>query len=131
MVIFHLKFISNSIFFKMPSVRVHFSPGFPLGGRFPAEQNTHVVLCVNKIPPEQKKRFLRCSAYFEYHQSKNQTVCSPGNSPLCGNPNTAEQFSLEHPPSNSSRTLQEQPLLSSCGLLPPHWSKLLCGKSSS
>jgi hypothetical protein len=38
----------------MSSVRVHFIPGFPLGGRFPAKQNTHVVLCVNRIPPEQK-----------------------------------------------------------------------------
>jgi hypothetical protein len=25
-------------FFKMASVRVHFGPGFPLGGGFPAEQ---------------------------------------------------------------------------------------------
>jgi hypothetical protein len=38
----------------MASVRVHFSPGFPLGRGFPAEQNIHVVLCVNRIPPEQK-----------------------------------------------------------------------------
>jgi hypothetical protein len=30
-----------------------------------------------------------CSAYFEYRQSKNLTVCSPGNSLLCGVPNTA------------------------------------------
>jgi hypothetical protein len=36
-------------------VRVHFSPGFPLGAGFPAEQNPHVVLCMNRIPPEQKK----------------------------------------------------------------------------
>jgi hypothetical protein len=35
--IFDLKFIFKSNFFKMASVRVHFSPGFPLGG-FPAEQ---------------------------------------------------------------------------------------------
>jgi hypothetical protein len=28
----------NWIFFKMVSVRVHFRPGFPLGGGFPAEQ---------------------------------------------------------------------------------------------
>jgi hypothetical protein len=37
-VIFNLKFILNSNYFKMASVRVHFSPGFPLGGGFPAEQ---------------------------------------------------------------------------------------------
>jgi hypothetical protein len=73
----------------MASVRVHFSPGFPLGGAFPAEQNTHVVLCLNRIPPEQKNGFLRCSAYFEYRLSKTLTVCSPGNSLLCGVPNTA------------------------------------------
>jgi hypothetical protein len=29
------------------------------------------------------------SAYFEYRRSKNLTVCSPGNSLLCGVPNTA------------------------------------------
>jgi hypothetical protein len=36
--IFNLKFILKSNFFKMASVRVHFSPGFPLRGGFPAEQ---------------------------------------------------------------------------------------------
>jgi hypothetical protein len=43
----------------MASIRVRFSfsPGFTLGGGFPIEQNTHVVLCVNRIPLEQKKRF--------------------------------------------------------------------------
>jgi hypothetical protein len=39
------------------------------------------------------------------------------------------QFSPEHPPPKSSRIPQEKPLLSSCRLLPPRWSKLLCGKS--
>jgi hypothetical protein len=33
-----LKFILNSNYFKMASVRVHYSPGFPLGGGFRAEQ---------------------------------------------------------------------------------------------
>jgi hypothetical protein len=32
-----LKFILNLNYFKMASVRVHFSHGFPLGGGFPAE----------------------------------------------------------------------------------------------
>jgi hypothetical protein len=36
--IFNLKFILNSNYFKMASVRVRFSPGFPLGGGIPAEQ---------------------------------------------------------------------------------------------
>jgi hypothetical protein len=36
--IFNLKFILNSNYFKIVSVWVHFSPGFPLGGGFPAEQ---------------------------------------------------------------------------------------------
>jgi hypothetical protein len=33
-----LKFILNSNYFKMASVWLHFRPGFPLGGGFPAEQ---------------------------------------------------------------------------------------------
>jgi hypothetical protein len=37
-VIFNLKFILNSNYFKMASVRVGFSPGFTNGGGFPAEQ---------------------------------------------------------------------------------------------
>jgi hypothetical protein len=36
--IFNSKFILNSNYFKMASVRVNFSPGFPLGGGFPEEQ---------------------------------------------------------------------------------------------
>jgi hypothetical protein len=36
--IFNLKLILNSNILKMAFVRVHFSPGFPLGGGFPAEQ---------------------------------------------------------------------------------------------
>jgi hypothetical protein len=36
--IFNLKFIFNSNYFKMASVRVHLSPGFPFGGGFPEEQ---------------------------------------------------------------------------------------------
>jgi hypothetical protein len=35
--IFNLKLILNSNYFKMASIRVHFSPGFPLGGGFPEE----------------------------------------------------------------------------------------------
>jgi hypothetical protein len=38
------------------SFREHFSPGFPIGGGFPAEQNTHRVLCRNRILPELKKK---------------------------------------------------------------------------
>jgi hypothetical protein len=102
-------------------------------------------------------------AYFEYRRSKNLTVCSPGNSLLCGVPNTGRakpdsllpgKFpslqSYEYRWSNSLRNIllqralefrrrslillrypPEQPLLSSCGLVPPRRSKLLCGKSSS
>jgi hypothetical protein len=36
--IFNLKLILNSNYFKMASVGVHFSPGFPLGGGFPTER---------------------------------------------------------------------------------------------
>jgi hypothetical protein len=89
MFIFHLKFILNSNFLKMSSVRVRFSPGFPQGGGFQAEQfllqrysillcgkkkcakqaqpqqliNTHVVLCPNRIPLEQNNGFLRRYLY--------------------------------------------------------------------
>jgi hypothetical protein len=87
-VYFSFKIYFKLNFFKILSVRVHFCPGFPLGGGFPAEKNTHMVLCMNRIPQEHKTGFLRCYAYFEYWRSKNQTVCSPGNSPLCGNLNT-------------------------------------------
>jgi hypothetical protein len=41
--------------------------------------------CLHKTIEE----YMWCSAYFEYQWSKNQTVCSPGNSPLPGNPNTS------------------------------------------
>jgi hypothetical protein len=99
----------------MSSVRVHFSPGFPLGGGFPAEQSTHVVLCVNRIPPEQKTGFLRCSAYFEYHRSKNQTVALR-EIPLSAKIRIPPEFSPEPPPPKNSRTPQEQPILSFCGV---------------
>jgi hypothetical protein len=91
-VYFSLKIHFKLEFFKLLSVwvPVRVSPGFPLGGRFPAEQNTYVVLCMNRIPPEQKTGFPRCSAYFKYQRSKHQTVCSKRNSLLSGNPNTAE-----------------------------------------
>jgi hypothetical protein len=84
----------------------------------------------------------------EFGWSKNPTGCSPGNSPLCRNPNTAGATLWNTPPPKNSRTPQEEPHFvalsdgatscgnsaperSSCGLFPPHWSKLLCGKSSS
>jgi hypothetical protein len=108
------------------------------------------------------EEYMWCSAYFEYRRSKNLTVCSPGNSLLCGVPNSAgakpdsllpgkfpSLRSSEYRRSNSllnillqqalefrrrslilSRYPPEQPLLSSCGLVPPRRSKLLRGKSS-
>jgi hypothetical protein len=161
----------------MASVRVHFSPGFPLGGGFPAEQlflrrysiwrifSKVYKQCCNPDHDYKKMRemieeYTWCSAYFEYHWSKNLTVCSPGNSLLCRVPKTtgAKPDSLlprkfpslrssDYRRSNSLRNillqralefrsrslillryLPEQPLLSSCGLVPPRWSKLLCGK---
>jgi hypothetical protein len=163
----------------MASVRVHFSPGFPLGGRFPAEQfllrrysiwqifSKVYKQCCNPDHDYRKMRetieeYTWCSAYFEYHQSKNITVCSPGNSLLCGVPHTAgarpdsllpgkfpSLRSSEYRRSNSLRNIllqralefrrrslillrypPEQPLLSSCFLVPSRRSKLLCGKSS-
>jgi hypothetical protein len=156
----------------MASVRVHFSPGFPLGGGFPAEQILLLRYSIWRIfskvykqccNPDHDYRKMRklieeytwCSACFEYRRSKNMTVCSPGNSLLCGVPNTAgakpdsllpgkfpslrsskyrrsnslgnillqQALEFRHPP--------EQPFLSSCGLVQPRRSKLLCVKSSS
>jgi hypothetical protein len=64
-----------------------------------------VVLCVNRIPTEQKNRFPEVLCVFSNTAGANirQFV-------LCGN---------------------GAPERTSCGLLPPCWSKLLCGKSSS
>jgi hypothetical protein len=42
--IFNLKFIFQSNFFKMASFRVHLSPGFTLGGGFPAEKFFQIAL---------------------------------------------------------------------------------------
>jgi hypothetical protein len=65
-----------------------------------ARHNTHMVLWVNRILPEQKNGFLRCSACFEYRRSKNLTVCSLGNSLLCRIPNTARATLSGTPSSN-------------------------------
>jgi hypothetical protein len=56
---------------------------------------------------ESIEEYTWCSTYFEYHQSKIQTGCSPENSPLCGI--QPEQLSPIHPPPKSSRTPQEEP----------------------
>jgi hypothetical protein len=164
----------------MASVRVHFSPGFPLGRGFPAEQfllrrysiwwifSKLYKQCCNPDHDYRKMRetieeYTWSSAYFEYRWSKNLTGCSPGNSLLCRVLNIAgakpdsllpgkfsSLWSSEYHRSNSLwnillqqalefrrrsfillRYPPEQPLLSSCGLVPPRCSKLLCGKSSS
>jgi hypothetical protein len=130
---FHLKFILNLKFFKMSSVWVHFSPGFPLGGEFPAEQNTHVVLCMNRILPEQN-RFPEVLCVFLIPVPPEQKPDSllSRKFPSQRKSNTAGAVLPGTPSSKlqrASRTLQGQPLLSSCGLLPPRWSKLLCRKS--
>jgi hypothetical protein len=109
MFIFNLKYFFQSNFFKMASILVPFSPGYPLGGgncssrnialreikcarhnETTAEHHPRGGLCVSRIPPEQKKRFpeVLCGPV-EYRQSKNQTGCSLGNFPLCRNLNIA------------------------------------------
>jgi hypothetical protein len=52
--------------------------------------NTPVVLCASLEYRRRKKTGpeVLCRTV-EYRRSKNQTGCSPGNSPLCRNPNTA------------------------------------------
>jgi hypothetical protein len=78
---FHLKFILNSNFYKMSSVRVHCSPGFSLGGGFPAEQNTHVVLCMKRIPTEQKKQFPEVLCVFRIPPEQKPDSLLPGKFP--------------------------------------------------
>jgi hypothetical protein len=123
----------------MASVRVHFSPGFPLGGGFSAEQNTHVV---NRIPPEQKNWFPEVLCVFRIPLEQKPDSLLPGKFPslrsseyLRSNSlrNTLLQRALEFRRKSLIllRYPPEQPLLSSCGLIPPRRSKLLCGKSSS
>jgi hypothetical protein len=53
--------------------------------------NTHVVLCVclEYIWSKKKRSSKVLKIPVEYRWSKNQIGCSPGNFPLCGNPNTA------------------------------------------
>jgi hypothetical protein len=104
---FSFKFILNSNFFKLSFVRVRFSPGFPLGGWFPAEQNTHVELCVNRIPPEQKNGFLRCSACTAGAKTRQFALQEIPLSAEIRIP--PEQFSPEHPPPKSSRPPMEEP----------------------
>jgi hypothetical protein len=85
------------------------SPGFPLGGGFPAEQNTHVVLCVNRIPQEQTNDFLRSLRISNTAGAKTRQLALreiPISAEIRIPP---EQFSLEHPPPNCSRTSQEEP----------------------
>jgi hypothetical protein len=106
-----------------------------------ARHNSQMVLCVNRIPPEQKKRFPEVLCVFQIPpEQKPDSLLSGKFQSLRDSEyrrsnylrNTLLQRALEFrrwslillccPP--------EQPLLSSCGLLPPRWSKLLCGKSS-
>jgi hypothetical protein len=129
-VIFYLKFILNSNFFKMLSVRVCFSSGFPLGGGFSPEQfllrkysillcgkvqpeqpiNTHVVLCMNRIPPEQKNRFPEVLCVFSNTARANTRQFAPWKIPFSAEIRIQqEQPSPEDPPPKSSRTPQEEP----------------------
>jgi hypothetical protein len=106
-----------------------------------ADQHPRVALCVSRILLEKKKRFPEViCVHVEYSRSKNQTLQKSEHRWSNSLRNT--------PPPKSSRTPQEEPHFvaqstgatscrngtperSSCGLFPPRWSKLLCGKSSS
>jgi hypothetical protein len=67
------------------------------------DRGIHVVLRVFRIPPEQ-----------------NQTVCSPENSPLCGNPNTAGAALPGKPLLQKAVELRRRSIiLSRCPLEPP------------
>jgi hypothetical protein len=104
----------------MASVRVHFSPGFPLGGGFPAEQNTHVVLCVNRILPEQKKRFPQVLCVFRIPPEQKHDSLLPGKFPSLR--------SSEYHRSNSLRNILLQR-----ALMPqeePHFVALPAGATS-
>jgi hypothetical protein len=81
----------------MLSILVHFSPGFPLGGGFPAEQNTHIVICMNtarsknrfpevlcvfRIQPEQKPDSLLSGKFPSLRNSIYRQSSSPRNTLL-------------------------------------------------
>jgi hypothetical protein len=61
--IFNLTFIFQLNFFKMASVRVHFSLGFTTGGGFPAEQfllrRNSILLCGKKNTESRQMDFGR------------------------------------------------------------------------
>jgi hypothetical protein len=93
-----------------------------------ADQHPHGALCVSRIPSEQRNRFPEVLCVpVEYRWSKNQTGCSPQNSPVRGNPNSGATFCRAVPGTTSHGN--GAPERRSCGLFPPRWSKLLCGKS--
>jgi hypothetical protein len=105
-------------------------------------QNTHMVLCVNRIPPEQKKWFPKVLCVFRIQLEQKPDSLLSGKFASLRNSkyrwsnslrNTLLQRALEFRKSSLSllRCPAEQPLLYSRGLLPPRWSKLLCGVSSS
>jgi hypothetical protein len=78
----------------MASVWVRFSPGFPAGGGFPTEQLLHVVLCMNRIPPEKEKRFPEVLCVFSnsarakirQFDLRKLLLSAAGNLPPRGNP---------------------------------------------
>jgi hypothetical protein len=115
--------------------------------------NTDVVLCMSQeYHWSKKKQFpevLCILVQYRYRQSKNKTGCFPGNSPLCGNTNTAGATLSGTPLLQRAVELRRRSLiLSRCPPEPPVaefalWrgapavyfnhtgEKLLCRKSSS
>jgi hypothetical protein len=76
---------------------------------------------VSRLPLEQKKQFPEVLCVpVEYCWSKNQTGCSPGNSPLCRNPNTRSNSLSGTPLLQRAVELRRRSLnLSRCSPEPP------------
>jgi hypothetical protein len=105
----------------MASVQVRFSPGFPLGGGFPAEQ-LHPWWCLAGAKKPVSSGALRIpnTVGASTRQFALREITFSAEIRIL-----PEQLSPEHPPPKSN--LSSPPAVSYF----QRWSKLLCGKSSS
>jgi hypothetical protein len=112
-----------------------------------ADQLPRGSLRVSRKLPEQKNSFLRCSANLLITAGAKTRQVALQEIPSMRKSEHDRSNSLRNTsPPKSGRTPQEEPLFvalssgatssgndaperSSCGLFPPRWSKLLCGKS--
>jgi hypothetical protein len=78
---FNLKFIFQSNFFKIASVRVSFNPGFPLGGGFPAEQL--LLQRYSIVVREIKTQRVNLADFFSKVSVQNYIFCVAGAATQC------------------------------------------------